>query len=63
MPDQKGAQRQSAYRERRKAEGWVQRPVWFSPEAQTVLDNLPDGVTREEFINDAITQQWLLISK
>ena len=53
--DETGSKRQSQYRERRKAEGWKQLPIWFSPEAQKVLNNLPEGVTHEQFINDALT--------
>ena len=56
-----GSERQWEYRERRKAEGWKQTPIWFSPEAQAVLDALPSDVTKEQFINDAITSAWNLI--
>jgi len=47
------------YRERRKAEGWRQAPIWFSPEAQAALDALPSDVTKEQFINDAIIAQYV----
>jgi hypothetical protein len=52
------ATRQSNYRERRKADGWVQRLVWLSPDAQKVLANLPKGTTKEQFINDALTGHY-----
>jgi len=49
-----GSERQLEYRERRKAEGWKQKPVWLSPEVQRVLGSIPDDTTIEQFINDAV---------
>jgi hypothetical protein len=49
-----GSERQWEYRERRKAEGWKQKPVWLSPEVQRVLESIPDDTTIEQFINDAV---------
>ena len=59
MKPKTGSERQLEYRERRKAEGWRQAPIWFSPEAQAALDALPSDVTKEQFINDAIMAQYV----
>ena len=48
------SERQAEYRKRMKAEGWVQRPVWLSPESLHILDDLPPDQTIQDFINDAI---------
>ena len=54
MKPKTGSERQLEYRERRKAEGWKQKPVWLSPEVQRVLGSIPDDTTIEQFINDAV---------
>ena len=51
------AERQSAYRDKRKADGWKQKLIWFSPEAQQVLDSIPEGQTLEQFLNDLVVAQ------
>jgi|DEB0MinimDraft_6_1074348.scaffolds.fasta_scaffold04369_6 hypothetical protein len=59
MTPKTGSERQLAYRERRKAEGWKQKLMWFSPEAQRVLESLPDDQNIEQFVNDLIVSQNL----